>query len=47
MFNGIFQIPRPKNEPCLQYTPGSPEKAELKNKLQEMLSKLGKTEGKS
>ncbi len=38
MFNGIFQIPRPKNEPCLQYTPGSPERAELKAKLKEMLN---------
>ena len=38
MFNGIFQIPQPKNEPCLQYTPGSPEKKELKAKLQEMLA---------
>ena len=38
MFNGIFQIPQPKNEPCLQYTPGSSEKKELKAKLQEMLA---------
>ncbi len=37
MFNGIFQIPQPKNETCLQYAPGSPERAELKAKLQEML----------
>ncbi len=37
MFNGIFHIPRPANEPCLQYTPGSPERAELTAKLKEML----------
>jgi 1-pyrroline-5-carboxylate dehydrogenase len=38
MFNGIFRIPRPVNEPCLQYAPGSPERAELSAKLQEMLN---------
>jgi 1-pyrroline-5-carboxylate dehydrogenase len=38
MFNGIFQIPRPVNEPCLQYAPGSPERAELSAKLDEFLS---------
>jgi len=38
MFNGIFHIPRPRNEPCLQYAPGSPERAELKSKLKEMLN---------
>ncbi|MBW8041158.1 MAG: L-glutamate gamma-semialdehyde dehydrogenase [Planctomycetes bacterium] len=38
MFNGIFHIPRPVNEPCLQYTPGSPERAELSAKLKEMLN---------
>ncbi|MHC4665439.1 MAG: L-glutamate gamma-semialdehyde dehydrogenase, partial [Planctomycetota bacterium] len=37
MFNGIFHIPQPKNEPCLQYAPGSPERAELSAKLKEML----------
>ncbi len=37
MFNGIFRIPQPQNEPCLQYTPGSPERAELSAKLTEML----------
>ncbi|MHC4617767.1 MAG: L-glutamate gamma-semialdehyde dehydrogenase [Planctomycetota bacterium] len=37
MFNGIFHIPQPKNEPCLQYTAGSPERAELSAKLKEML----------
>ena len=38
MFNGIFRIPRPINEPCLQYTPGSPERTELFSRLQEMLN---------
>ncbi len=38
MFNGIFHIPQPKNEPCFQYTPGSPERSELKAKLKEMLN---------
>jgi len=38
MFNGIFHIPQPANEPCLQYTPSSPERSELKNKLNEMLN---------
>ena len=37
MFNGIFHIPAPLNEPCLQYAPGSGERAELKAKLKEML----------
>lgn len=37
MFNGIFDVPQPANEPVLGYGPGSPERAELKGKLQEML----------
>ncbi len=37
MFNGIFHIPEPANEPGLQYAPGSPERAELGAKLKEML----------
>jgi len=37
MFNGIFQIPRPRNEPGLQYAPGSGERSELKAKLKELL----------
>jgi 1-pyrroline-5-carboxylate dehydrogenase len=37
MFNGIFQIPRPINEPLYNYEPGSPQRAELKAKLKEML----------
>jgi len=38
MFNGIFHIPEPLNEPVLGYAPGSRERAELKAKLEEMLS---------
>ena len=38
MFNGIFRIPQPVNEPCLQYAPGSPERTELSSKLREMLN---------
>lgn len=38
MFNGIFHIPKPVNEPVLQYAPGSRERAELKEKLEEMLA---------
>ena len=37
MFNGIFHIRKPQNEPVLGYAPGSPERAELKKKLQEMI----------
>jgi 1-pyrroline-5-carboxylate dehydrogenase len=37
MFNGFFRIREPKNEPVLSYAPGSPERAELKARLQEML----------
>jgi len=38
MFNGIFHIPKPKNEPVLGYEPGSKERAELKARLSEMLA---------
>jgi len=37
MFNGIFRVPEPKNEPVLSYAPGSWEKAALKARLKEML----------
>jgi len=37
MFNGIFKVPQPKNEPVLDYTPASPERAEIKAKLTELL----------
>ena len=39
MPNGIFAIPQPYNEPIWEYRPGSPEKAELKATLKDMLSK--------
>jgi 1-pyrroline-5-carboxylate dehydrogenase len=38
MFNGIFHIPKPENEPVLGYEPGSKERAELKACLEEMLA---------
>ena len=38
MFNGIFRVPQPINEPCLDYASGSPERKTLKTKLNEMLS---------
>jgi len=37
MFNGVFQIPQPVNEPVYGYAPNSPERAGLKAKLTEML----------
>ena len=37
MFNGFFVIPEPQNEPVLSYAPGSPERAELKATLKDML----------
>ncbi len=37
MFNGIFQIPQPVNEPALSYAPGNPERAALKAKLADFL----------
>ena len=36
MSNAFFQIPQPYNEPPLNYTPGSPEREALKNKLAEL-----------
>jgi len=36
--NGIIQIPDPGNEPVLNYAPGSPERASLKKRLDEMLT---------
>ena len=38
MFNGIFHIPKPENEPVLGYAPGSKERAELKACLEDMLA---------
>jgi 1-pyrroline-5-carboxylate dehydrogenase len=36
MFNGLFHIREPKNEPILSYAPGTPERAELKAELERM-----------
>ncbi len=38
MPNGVFRIPPVKNEPVLGFTPGSPERIELKQKLEEWSS---------
>ncbi|MDY6796404.1 MAG: L-glutamate gamma-semialdehyde dehydrogenase [Actinomycetota bacterium] len=38
MFDGIFHIRKPDNEPVLQYAPGSRERAELKAMLEDMLA---------
>lgn len=38
MFNGIFHIPEPSNEPVFGYAPGSKERAELKAVLDDMLA---------
>ncbi|MDN5359686.1 MAG: 1-pyrroline-5-carboxylate dehydrogenase, partial [Thermotogaceae bacterium] len=37
--NGFFFLERPKNEPVLEYRPGSPEKKELKAKIDELKAK--------
>jgi 1-pyrroline-5-carboxylate dehydrogenase len=37
--NETFTIPEPKNEPVRDYAPGSPERASLKAKLEEMRSR--------
>ena len=34
--SGLFRPPAPRNEPQLDYAPGSPERAELKRRLDEM-----------
>ncbi len=36
MFNGIFHIREPQNEPVLSYAPGTKERAELKAALEDM-----------
>ena len=38
MFNGIFHIRKPENEPALGYAPGSKERGELQAALGEMLA---------
>ena len=37
MFNGIFNVPQPANEPVLNYAPGSPERVDLKAELKNLL----------
>jgi 1-pyrroline-5-carboxylate dehydrogenase len=37
VFNGLFHIREPKNEPVFNYAPGSEERAELKAELERML----------
>jgi 1-pyrroline-5-carboxylate dehydrogenase len=39
MANGLFQVPAPRNEPPLSYAPGTPERAELKARLDELGSR--------
>ncbi|PIF06719.1 MAG: 1-pyrroline-5-carboxylate dehydrogenase [Draconibacterium sp.] len=39
MPKGIFNVPIAKNEPVLGYAPGSPERAALKSKIEELRSK--------
>jgi 1-pyrroline-5-carboxylate dehydrogenase len=36
--HGIFRVPDPYNEPVLGYEPGSPERAELRRRLEELSS---------
>jgi len=38
MFNGIFHIRKPENEPVLGYAPGSKEREELKAELEKMVA---------
>lgn len=38
MPKGIYTVPTPKNEPVKSYAPGSPEKIELKKKIEEFRS---------
>jgi len=39
MSNAFFKVPTPYNEPVLNYAPGSPERAELKIKIEELKAK--------
>src|SRR6266581_3970831 len=36
--HGIFRVPEPRNEPVLGYEPGSPERDELRRRLDELSS---------
>ncbi|HUP42103.1 MAG TPA: 1-pyrroline-5-carboxylate dehydrogenase, partial [Thermoanaerobaculia bacterium] len=37
MSDAVFNVPEPENEPVRDYAPGSPERASLKAKLDELL----------
>ena len=37
MSNAVFQVPHPANEPVKSYAPGSPERASIRRRLDEML----------
>ncbi len=37
MFNGLFKVPQPVNEPVKSYAPGTPDRAALKAALKDML----------
>jgi 1-pyrroline-5-carboxylate dehydrogenase len=39
MATGFFNVPLPKNEPVLNYAPGTPERVKLKKAITELLSK--------
>ncbi len=39
MATGFFHVPLPKNEPVLNYAPGTPERVKLKKAITELLSK--------
>jgi 1-pyrroline-5-carboxylate dehydrogenase len=39
MPNGVFRTPEPRNEPVLSYAPGTPERAELQRRLDELSSR--------
>ena len=41
MANGFFNVPFPKNEPVLNYAPGSSERRALKKALDEMSGATG------
>jgi len=38
MFNGIFKVPQPANEPVFSYAPGTPERAAIKATVHDLLS---------
>jgi 1-pyrroline-5-carboxylate dehydrogenase len=40
MSNGSFKVPEPRNEPVLNYAPGSPERKQLERQLDRMASKV-------